>query len=169
MVSWSQEEQATLRRLMRTAPQPHLRVKATALWNLGVGRRASEVAAFLGVSRGSLRNWVRRFAAEGAAGLAVRPGRGRPSRADPAEVEAYVRQSPRGFGLLQTRWTLRALAQTVPSLRGFTDMGVAKVLHRLGFRYKRGQPQLHSPDPEYGEKRGAWRRSSRRPPPAQRR
>lgn len=169
MVSWSEEEQGLLRRLMRTAPQPHRRMKATALWNLGLGRSAGEVAAFLGVSRGSLRSWARRFAAEGEAGLALRPGRGRPSRVDPAEVEAYLRQSPRTFGLPQTRWTLRALAQTVPGLRGFTDMGVWKVLNRLGFRYKRGQPRLHSPDPEYGEKRGSWSRSSRRPLLARRR
>jgi len=85
------------------------------------------------------------------------------------ELERYVRQSPRAYGLPQTRWTLRALAQTVPSLKGFTDAGVYYALVRAGFRYKRGQPHLHSPDPEYEEKRGGWFRLSRRPAPVQER
>ncbi|MDE2867155.1 MAG: winged helix-turn-helix domain-containing protein [Chloroflexota bacterium] len=103
------------------------------------------------------------YQAEGAAGLAVRPGRGRPAQADAAELETALRQAPRVYGLTQTRWTLRALAQVVPSLQGFTDAGVRQVLHRLGYRYKRGQPRLTSPDPAYAEKRGAWSRSSGKP------
>src|SRR4030043_318856 len=93
----------------------------------------------------------------------LRRGRGRPARAQEAEVEQVLRQSPRSFGLAQTRWTLRALSQVVPSLRGFSEMGVWKVLHRMDLRYKRGQPHLHSPDPEYEEKRGGWFRPSTRP------
>jgi hypothetical protein len=52
-------------------------------------------------------------------------------------------------------------------LKGFTDAGVYYALVRAGFRYKRGQPHLHSPDPEYEEKRGGWLRPSRRPVPTQ--
>ena len=60
--------------------------------------------------------------------------------------------------MAQSRWTLSALAGTVPSLQGMTDSGVYRALVRLGFRYKRGQPRVHSPDPAYEEKRGAWSR-----------
>jgi transposase len=109
--------------------------------------------------------YARRFREDGVAGLVIRPGRGRQARAVTAEVEQHLRQSPRAFGLTQTRWTLGALAQAAPSLRGFTTMGVWKVLQRAGFRYKRGQPYLHSPDPEYGEKKGAWTRLSETQPP----
>jgi hypothetical protein len=34
--------------------------------------------------------------------------------------------------------------------------GVKKALERCGFAYKRGQPHLHSPDPEYEAKKGQW-------------
>jgi transposase len=154
MLEINEQDMKELWTLMRRAERPYLRIKATALWNLGRGRTAREVADVLGVSTTSISNWTRRFRSEGISGLAVRPGRGRKARADASEVERYVRQSPQSFGLAQTRWTLHALAQVVPSLEGFTEMGVWKVLKRAGFRYKRGQPHLHSPDPQYEKKRG---------------
>lgn len=163
MLEINEDDAKKLRSLMRRGKQPYLRTKATALWNLGRGRTVREVADFLGVSATSISNWAQRYRSEGVEGLAVRPGRGRKARANVSEVELYVRQSPQFFGLMQTRWTLHALAQVVPSLQGFTDMGVWKVLRRAGFRYKRGQPYLHSPDPQYEEKRGPCSRPFGRP------
>src|SRR4030042_2934659 len=157
----SQERE--LVRLMNRATAPHGRIKALALWNVGAGRSQREVAEFLGVGLRSVNRWVSRFRGEGGAALLVRPGRGRRARAQPEELERFLRQSPRVYGLPQTRWTLRALAQTVPTLEGFTDAGVYYALVRAGFRYKRGQPHLPSPDPEYEEKRGGWVRPFRRP------
>jgi len=162
MLQLSDEARQELRRLMRRAEKPHIRLKATALWNLSQGKTRREVAEFLGVSTVSVSAWVQRFRREGVAGLAIRPGRGRPARAQVAEVEEVLRQPPRSFGLAQTRWTLSALAQAVPSLRGYSEMGVWKVLHRMGYGYKRGQPHLSSPGPEYQEKRGGWFRPSTR-------
>ena len=169
MLQLDNDESRELQRLMRRAEKPHVRMKAAALWNLSRGKTRREVAEFLGVSVVSVSAWAKRFRAEGLAGLAIRPGRGRPARAQEAEVEQVLRQSPRSFGLAQTRWTLRALSQVVPSLRGFSEMGVWKVLHRMDLRYKRGQPHLHSPDPEYEEKRGGWFRPSTRPVPVRER
>jgi transposase len=165
MLELSDEDRKELQRLMRHADKPHLRLKAAALWNVSRGKTHREVAEFLGVSTVSVGAWVKRFRAHGVRGLAIRPGRGRPARAQAAEVEQVLRQSPRSFGLAQTRWTLRALAQVVPSLRGFSEMGVWKVLNRMGFRYKRGQPHLSSPDSQYEEKRGGWFRPSTKPVP----
>lgn len=163
MLQLSDEESKELQRLMRRAEKPHVRMKAAALWNLSRGKTRREVAEFLGASTVSVGAWAKRFRDEGVAGLAIRPGRGRPARAQEAEVEQVLRQSPRSFGLAQTRWTLRALAQVAPSLRGFSEMGVWKVLNRMGLRYKRGQPHLSSPDPQYDEKRGGWFKPSTRP------
>ena len=150
--------------MMRRALQPHLRVKATAIWNLYRGKTRREVAEFLGVSKASISEWAKRFRAEGLSGLAIRRGRGRPPQADLEEVERYLSESPRSFGLCQTCWTLSALAQVVPSLQGFTEMGVWKVLRRLGFRYRRGQPYPTSPDPAHEEEGGGWSRPAERLP-----
>ena len=166
-MTWTASQERELERLMKRSRAPYVRIKALALWNVGAGRTQREVAEFLGVGLRSVNRWVNRFRSEGTAALSVKPGRGRRPRVQLKELERYVRQSPRAFGLPQTRWTLRALAQTVPSLKGFTDAGVYYALVRAQFRYKRGQPHLHSPDPEYEEKRGGWFRPSRRPTPTQ--
>lgn len=162
-MEWTSKQMEELEKLARRSPKAYVRVKALAVLNVARGRHRQEVAAMFGVHRVSVGLWVRRYRELGASGLEVAPGRGRRPQVDRQEVEDYVRQSPRRFGLDQTRWTLRALALTVPSLRGFTEAGVYQALRRLGFRYKRGQPHLHSPDPEYLEKRGSWSRPSPRP------
>ena len=84
----------------------------------------------------------------------VAPGRGRKRQVDEEELIAYASQSPRAFGINRSRWTLRLLAQTVPSLQGFSEAGVLKALRRCGFSHKRGQPWMMSPDPEF-EKKGS--------------
>ena len=68
-------------------------------------------------------------------------------------MPACLRLSPELYGLDQSRWTLGALGRVCPSLAGMSDQGILKALHRLGFHYKRGQPWVHSPDPEYDEKK----------------
>jgi len=160
---WTEAQDAELQQLMRGAGKPYVRKKATAVWNYGRGQSQGEIARFLNVGRRSVNRWVNDYRREGATSFDLKPGRGRPSHVDEAEVTRYVKQSPRNFGLEQTRWTLRALAETVPSLEGFTVSGVRYLLNRLGFSYKRGQPTLHSPDPDYDEKRAYRRNASRSP------
>lgn len=157
-MEWTDEQIEELEMLARRSPVPYVRVKALAVLNVARGRSRQEVAEIVCAHRESVGIWVRRYRTEGAAGFAVAQGRGKPAQVDGEELESYLRQSPRRFGLSQNRWTLRALARTVPSLKGLTDSGVYRALIRLGFRYKRGQPYLHSPDPGYAEKRGAWSR-----------
>ena len=137
--------------------------------NVTRGRSRQEVAEIVCAHRQSVGIWVRSYRAAGATGFAVAQGRGKPAQVDGEELENYLLQSPRRFDLSQNRWTLRALARTVPSLKGLTDSGVYRALIRLGLRYKRGQPHLHSPDPKYAEKRGAWSRLSGKPAPVQER
>jgi transposase len=74
-----------------------------------------------------------------------------------------VRQSPRNFGIARTRWTLQLLAQTVPGLQGLCPSAVWHALRRLGISYKRAEPWLHSPDPDYVKKNSTSKRSWRTP------
>ena len=152
----SDEGRKELERVARHGEPAYVRPKALALLNLADGRPVREVARTFRRSRQALYDWRRRFAEDGVAGLWVRPGRGRKPTADLDELARYVRQSPRRFGMARTRWTLAALAQVVPSVRGFSPYGVQKALARAGIRYKRGQPSVHSPDPDYEQKKGLW-------------
>ena len=155
---WSEEQRKELFHQAKHAPLAYVRIKALAVWNVASGKSKAEVARLVGASRTSVGEWVKRYRWEGVEGFIVRKGRGRPARARGEDIEHYLRQCPRQFGVDQTRWTLHDLAQRVPSLKGFTESGVYRALVRHGYRYKRGQPYLHSPDPLYTEKKGLWSR-----------
>jgi len=152
-MEWTAAQQEELAAAGRTHPKPGVRVKALAVQAVALGATQQAVAQLLATTRQSVGRWVGRYREQGVAGLEIAPGRGRRARVDGAELRAHAEQSPRQFGINRSRWTVRLLAQTVPSLRGFSDAGVWKALRRYGFRYKRGQPWLLSPDPEYEKKR----------------
>lgn len=145
-----------LKEAARHSRLPHVRVKALAVYNVGQGRSREAVAEFLCVERRSVARWCHDYALERLGAFSIKAGRGRRGGVNENEIEQYIRQGPRQFGIARTRWTLALLGSVVPSLRGMTQEGIRKVLVRLGYRYKRGQPAVHSPDPEYGEKRGLW-------------
>jgi transposase len=149
----SASQRRELEWVSRHGQPAHLRPKALALLNLADGLALSRTAKIFRLCRASLYAWKERYLREGLEGLEVHAGRGRKAQADLQEIESFVRRSPREFGLRRTRWTLQALAEIVPSLRGFSPYGVQKALARAGFHYKRGQPWIHSPDPQYEEKK----------------
>lgn len=155
-------QMAELDRLSRTHPKPGLRLKAVAVRAVAQGHTRQRVGAILQVSPYTVGQWYRAYQQGGWAALEIHPGRGRRSRVDAREVEEYVRQSPRQFGVPRTRWTLQELARTVPSLAGLRPSGVWEALRRLGISYKRAEPWLHSPDPDYVKKNAISKRSSPR-------
>lgn len=150
---WSKEQLQVLEKASKSINPAYLRIRSLAVWHAANGKSCIEIADCLQVTRQSVGKWVKDFQADGLAGLCINPGRGRKPKAIHSEVMDYVLQSPLNFGIKQNRWTLQLLADTVPSLRGFSTAGVLKVLRRLGISYKRGQPRVHSPDPQYTEKK----------------
>lgn len=153
-------QRAELDRMSRTHPQAGLRLKAVAIRAVGLGHTRRQVGAILHVSPYTVGQWYRAYQQGGWAALPIRPGRGRPSRVRAEEVEEYVRQSPRNFGARRTRWTLALLAAKVPCLAGLHPAAVWQVLRRLGISYKRAEPWLHSPDPDYLKKNATSKPSS---------
>lgn len=155
-IQFTQEQEQELLNLARHGKRPHIRLKARAVYDVGQGIPRSLVARVLGVERRSVGRWVQGYGAEGASAFSIRKGRGRRAQVGAEEVAQYLRQAPRHFGIAATRWRLGTLKKVVPSLRGMSESGIWRALERLGYRYKRGQPVVHSPDPEYREKRGLW-------------
>ena len=90
----SAAERTALERLCHTAPQPYLRERAAAVLKVAEGQSATQVAR-----EGLLQprkvetvcRWLARYQAEGMAGLAIRPGRGR----KPAFSPSAARRSGR--------------------------------------------------------------------------
>lgn len=152
----SKEQKTELEELARHNKRAHVRLKARAVLSVGQGMTRILVAQILGVERRAVGRWVQGYLIEGASCFSIKSGRGRKARVQGEEVAEYLRQSPSHFGIARTRWTLSTLRQVTPCLRGMSESGVWRGLVRLGYRYKRGQPVSHSPDPEYGEKRGLY-------------
>jgi transposase len=155
-IVFTEEQRQELRKLARNSRKAHERIKAIALLDVAQGMPRSLVARVLGVERRSVGRWVQEYLTEGATAFSIERGRGRRARVRAEEVAQHLRQAPSHFGIGRTRWTLGTLKEVVPSLRGLTESGVWRALVRLGYRYKRGQPVVHSPDPQYREKRGLW-------------
>lgn len=149
---WEPTQRAELTDAVKHHPKPHVRMKAGAVLAVARGATQKQTAEFYHTSTTSLSHWVRRFREQGVAGFGIAPGRGRPRQVDDQELMDYALQSPRNFGLDGSRWTLRLLAETVPSARGMSASGVLRALRRLDITGKRGQPWLLSPDPEFEKK-----------------
>lgn len=82
------DERADLEGLVLRGTPAHLREKAAALLHLADGLSASAVARTSGLrprNRKTVSAWRARYQAEGLAGLAVRPGRGRKPAFSPSD------------------------------------------------------------------------------------
>jgi transposase len=78
-VSLTAAEAAQLKRWEKNPPKPYLRDRARAILRVAQGEPMYKVARSLRtpVQRGTVREWVVRFAGERCAGLKIRAGRGR--------------------------------------------------------------------------------------------
>lgn len=156
-VSWTAEQLWQLRQGASHSPKPYLRQKCLALLNLAQGRGITDTARALCCSRTAIDQWIKRFEQEGLQGLQVRPGRGRKTACDPEVLKDYLRQRPLQFQGHRQRWTLTHLRQVVPGLQRYSLSGIWRLMQRIGYRYKRGQPRVSSPDPQYFEKKSPGR------------
>jgi transposase len=152
-MEWTETMLTELRQVARHSRLPYVRTKGLALLKVAQKTPIAEVAAIFEVSRQAVYDWIDAYSRFGINGLRVKKGRGRKPTAEPKEIDLYVRQSPRTFGCNRTRWTLALLADVVPCLKGFSAYGVQKALRRMDITYKRGQPWIHSPDPQYEQKK----------------
>lgn len=152
-VQFTPEQVDELDRAARTHPDAHIRSRALAVRAVSLGYDFQDVSEMFPLSAYSLGQLTARYKEHGLVAFKIAKGRGPKSSVDDEQVLSYLRQSPERFGLNQNRWSLSALGEKCPTLSGMTERGILKVLHRLGFRYKRGQPWIHSPDPLYEEKK----------------
>lgn len=68
-------------------------------------------------------------------------------------LQEMLHQPPTNYQIRTSRWTLKEVQQACDWLKQYSLSGVWKVLRAYRLHYKRGQQHLHSPDPEYCQKR----------------
>lgn len=129
-----------------------------AILLLARGQSPGAVALALDCAVSSVYNWAAAWRREGIAGLHEGDHGGGQPRLD-AAGEALVldllAQDPQTRGSHATGWTV-ALLRTELNTLGYapSERTVRRVLHRLGYRWKRPKFVLGRPDPAYAEKRG---------------
>ena len=158
------EQEEQLEQIRDTHKDAYMRERAAAILKVSQGVSPRQVA-LTGLLKprkpDTVRDWVNRYQAEGIAGLAVKPGRGRKPAYSPkyqSKQEAKeailhtVRREPSQFGKSTSRWSLSYIADVCKWLQVNTPSGLSKLLKRLGISYKRGRSYIYSPDPNYEQK-----------------
>jgi transposase len=166
------DEAATIDRLRRARTEPAQAVlRAQIIWHSHQGQSVEAIAKTLGVSTGMVRKWVRRFNAQGLAGLQDAPKSGRPPTYTPEQVSTVVATAltdPQTLGLPFAAWTLDRLEAYLNEACaiGIKRSRIDDLLRSEGLRWRKQESWFgERVDPDFVEKRGPSSRSTRSPHP----
>ncbi len=155
----SPEAIAELDQLYRTTRDVRLRMRAQmVLLAAEQGMLAPEIARIVRSDEETVRSWLRRYLAEGVAGLADAPRPGAVPKVTPEYRELLlkvVRQRPRSLGQAYSLWTLQRLADYLAEQTGIrvSHITVRAYLKAADIVLSRPQHKITSPDPEYEVKK----------------
>jgi transposase len=164
------EEASAVESLARSRTAPARRVeRARIVWRASRGETPPVIAEALGLNAETVRRRIRCFNAEGLAAFDDHRRSGRPATYSPeavATVIAATLSSPQSLGLPFAAWTLDRLAAYLLEHRGIAmrRSRIDEILLKEGLRWRKHETWFgERVDPEFAEKRGASRRSTRRP------
>ena len=155
----SDEALSELDKLYRTTRDVRIRTRAQMIL-LSAEKQMipSEIASIVRRDEETVRNWLKRYRAEGLNGLYDRPRSGHPATVTSAYQELLVRtvrQRPRSLGQPYSLWTLQRLADYMAEETGIrvSDETVRRRLKTADIVLSRPQHKVSSPDPEYEVKK----------------
>jgi transposase len=155
----SPEALAELDQLYHTTKDVRLRMR-TQMVLLAAEQRmlVPEIARIVRCDEQTVRTWLKRYLAEGVAGLADAPRPGVTPKVTPeyrALLIETVRQRPRSLGQPYSLWTLQRLADYMAEQTGIrvSYVTVRAHLKTAGIVLSRPQHKITSPDPEYEVKK----------------
>ncbi len=163
----SEEERIAVERLAhsRTAPARQVE-RARIIRRASLGEMAPTIAAALGLTAYTVREWIKRFNTQGLAGLADQPRAGRPPTYTPEQVAAVIATAltdPKTLDLPFASWTLDRLAAYLNEQKGIAikRSRIDEILLKEGLRWRRHESWFGERiDPEFAEKRGGSKRST---------
>ena len=167
------EERSAVDKLAHSRTAPARRVeRARIIRQASRGAGAPEIAEALRLDAYTVRGWIRRFNADGLAGLEDRRRSGRPPTYTPeqrAAVIATALTDPKALGLPFASWTLDRLAAYLNEHEAIAikRSRIDELLRAEGLRWRKHESWFGvRVDPEFAEKRGGSRPSTRRHPRA---
>jgi transposase len=163
------DEQASIRRLAHSRTEPaRLVERARIIWLGCQGQRVSAIATALRLSEATVRQWLKRFNAQGVDGLRDQPRAGRPptyTAEEVGEVIALSLTNPRSLGLPFASWTLDRLAAYLQEEKGIPikRTRIDELLLAEGLRWRTQETWFgERVDPAFAENRGPSSRSTPR-------
>ena len=138
-------EPEELRCLGRKQTCGHVASRMFAIANVMEGLSREDAATHAGMERQSLRDWVHRFNAEGVAGLADRPRKGRPRRMHAGIEKAFCERVDKGPDTKTdklVRWRrvdLQAWLKSEHTI-SYHERSIGKILKRLGYSHVSTRP-----------------------------
>lgn len=151
----SEEQLDELKELYRTTKDVRLRTRSQMiLLAAEQGMTAPTIAKIVQETDQTVRNWLKRYQAEGVEGLKDAPIPGAPRKVTPEYVQQLVevvRLRPRSLGLPFSLWTLARLADYMAEQRGIRVEAETVRVHLKAAEIVLSRPQhkISSPDPEY--------------------
>lgn len=155
----SPEQREELHLLYRRTKDVRLRTRAQMILLAAEhGMSASHIAHIVRECNQTVRNWLKRYNAEGLQGLQDAPRAGSPGKVTPtyvAQLVDVVRLRPRSLGLPYSLWTLARLADSMAEQTGIRVAAETVRVHlkAADIVLSRPQHQISSPDPEYRVKK----------------
>src|SRR5574342_42165 len=155
----SQAQLEELNTLYRTTKDVRLRTRSQIILLAAEQKRsAPRIAALVRETDQTVRNWLKRYEAEGIEGLKTKPQPGPPEKGTPdyqARWLEVVRVRPRSLGQPYSVWTLARLADYLAEQTGIRVEAETVRCHLKAADSVMSRPQhtISSPDPEYQVKK----------------
>ena len=149
------EQLEALKELYRTTKDVRLRTRSQMiLLAAEQGMIAPAIAKIVQENDQTVRNWLKRYEAEGIEGLKDAPMPGAPRKVTPdylKQLVEVVRVRPRSLGLPFSMWTLARLADYMAERTGIRVEGETVRVHlkEAEIILSRPQHKISSPDPQY--------------------
>jgi transposase len=160
LVTLTDDERSALDQGLRTSKRLREWRRLQAIHLLDTGREAPAVAATLGCSASSVYYWADDWRTGGLAHLCEAPHSGRPRLLDSAaerDLQQLLEADPQAHGYASSDWTVPLLSTELGKVgHPVSERTLRRVLHRLGWRWKRPKYRLGRPDPAYAAKKGRW-------------
>jgi len=165
LIEVTREGLATLDHLYHTTKDVRMRTRAQIILLAAEQQlKAGEIANIVRQNEQTVRNWLKRYQAEGLEGLADEPRSGAPRKVNQAyreQVVNVVRQRPRSLELPFSTWTLQRLVDYMAQQTGVrvSPDTIRLILLEADIVLSRPQHKVSSPDPEYAVKKRRLSRS----------
>ena len=155
----SSDELAALHQLYRETKEARMRTRAQIVLLAAENQlTAPQISKLVRVNDQTVRNWLKRYSAQGIQGLFDEPRSGAPRKVTDSYEQRLlevVRQRPRALAQPFSMWTIQRLVDFLSAEIGIrlSKATVQRLLDDNGIVFSRPQHTVSSPDPEYEVKK----------------